>query len=203
VRPTSCARCGGPLPPAALTGRPRTTCSETCRKAVYRRRTTELAQQARSAVAAKAAKKAAGHRDAWWTPENLREPVRAEHGPLGLDAAACAESTLVPANWLGPTHDDPSRRDALAFDDWADLAPDKMTVYLNPPYTPAPLIAAFLATAARTAKAGVPVVALVRRRPVGGTRKSSDIRRTSSTSRDACATGVRTTPAAPLCGGPR
>jgi hypothetical protein len=32
-RPTSCAYCGGPLPPPALTGRPRTFCSAQCRAA--------------------------------------------------------------------------------------------------------------------------------------------------------------------------
>lgn len=31
---TSCLACGGPLPP----GRPRTTCSDACRQAVWRRR---------------------------------------------------------------------------------------------------------------------------------------------------------------------
>jgi hypothetical protein len=32
-RPTTCAYCGGPLPPPALTGRPRTFCSAQCRRA--------------------------------------------------------------------------------------------------------------------------------------------------------------------------
>jgi hypothetical protein len=32
-RPTICAYCGGPLPPPALTGRPRTFCSAQCRRA--------------------------------------------------------------------------------------------------------------------------------------------------------------------------
>jgi hypothetical protein len=32
-RPTSCAYCGGPLPPPAVTGRPRTFCSAQCRAA--------------------------------------------------------------------------------------------------------------------------------------------------------------------------
>jgi len=32
-RPTSCAYCGGPLPPPALTGRPRSFCSAQCRRA--------------------------------------------------------------------------------------------------------------------------------------------------------------------------
>jgi hypothetical protein len=32
-RPTSCVYCGGPLPPPALTGRPRSFCSAQCRQA--------------------------------------------------------------------------------------------------------------------------------------------------------------------------
>jgi hypothetical protein len=32
-RPTTCAYCGGPLPPPAVTGRPRTFCSAQCRRA--------------------------------------------------------------------------------------------------------------------------------------------------------------------------
>jgi hypothetical protein len=32
-RPTSCVHCGGPLPPQALTGRPRGFCSAQCRQA--------------------------------------------------------------------------------------------------------------------------------------------------------------------------
>jgi hypothetical protein len=32
-RPTSCVYCGGPLPPPALTGRPRSFCSAQCREA--------------------------------------------------------------------------------------------------------------------------------------------------------------------------
>jgi hypothetical protein len=34
--PGICAHCGGPLPEAALTGRPRLTCSDACRKALNR-----------------------------------------------------------------------------------------------------------------------------------------------------------------------
>jgi hypothetical protein len=32
-RSTECAYCGGPLPPPALTGRPRSFCSAECRRA--------------------------------------------------------------------------------------------------------------------------------------------------------------------------
>ncbi len=33
MRPTSCVYCGGPLPPPAVTGRPRSFCSAQCREA--------------------------------------------------------------------------------------------------------------------------------------------------------------------------
>lgn len=117
------------------------------------------ALEAREAVAA-AERRAP--RSEWWTPDDVRARARAAvELPFGLDAAACAESTLVDENWLGPTHVDPRRRDALAFEHWAELTPPGTTVWLNPPYAPPKLIAAFLATAARTAKVGVPVMALV------------------------------------------
>ena len=77
-----------------------------------------------------------------------------------LDAAACQESTLAPA-WLGPTHDEPRRRDALAFADWAEVAPTPGWVWLNPPYNPTALMGRFLERACATAKAGFPVMALV------------------------------------------
>jgi hypothetical protein len=37
-RPTSCEYCGGPMPPPALTGRPRSFCSAACRSAAERYR---------------------------------------------------------------------------------------------------------------------------------------------------------------------
>lgn len=79
--------------------------------------------------------------------------------PVTLDAAACSVSALVPS-YLGPDHPDPARKDALAFDDWAELAGDGV-VYLNPPYLPAVLLGRFLARAAATGRAGSPVVGLV------------------------------------------
>lgn len=84
-----------------------------------------------------------------------------ERVTLGLDAAACADSTLVEGNWLGPTHDDPDRRDALAFDDWAELTPQGTAAWLNPPYTPVVALRAFLERAVATAAAGREVWALV------------------------------------------
>jgi hypothetical protein len=80
---------------------------------------------------------------------------------LGMDAAACAESTLVPGNWLGTTHEDVSRRGALAFDDWAELTPVGTAVLANPPYTPVGTLRAFLKRAVATATAGREVWALV------------------------------------------
>lgn len=99
-------------------------------------------------------------RNEWWTPEAVRLSVTSRT-KLGLDAAASAESTLVTDNWLGPTHEDPDRRDALKFDHWADLAPPGTTVWLNPPYTPAAMMQAFLERAVATAAAGREVWALV------------------------------------------
>lgn len=84
-----------------------------------------------------------------------------ERVALGLDAAACADSTLVAGNWLGPTHDDPDLRDALAFDDWAALTPAGTAVWVNPPYTPVATLRAFLDRAVATAAAGRDVWALV------------------------------------------
>lgn len=80
---------------------------------------------------------------------------------IGLDAAACATSTLVPGNWLGPTHDDPARRDALNGPSWATLTPPGTSVWLNPPYTPVGVLRAFLERAAQTRDHGTPVLALI------------------------------------------
>jgi len=100
-----------------------------------------------------------GIRNEWWTPLNIRERVLAEFN-IGLDAAACADSALVP-NWLGPSHTDPERRDATAMTSWAALTPAGSVVWNNAPYAPAGLIEAFLHTSAATAADGVAVVALV------------------------------------------
>lgn len=82
-----------------------------------------------------------------------------ERWPIVLDAAACSLSALVPS-YLGPDHPDPERRDALAYNDWSDLATDG-AVFLNPPYLPAALLGQFLARAAETGRTGTPVVGLV------------------------------------------
>lgn len=140
----SCVRCRTPLPEPAGTGRPRRYCSTACRKAAYRRRVSKPGRAARAD---------------WWTPAALAERMRSEHH-LGLDAAACERSTLVADNWLGPTHPESLRRDALAYDEWAELTPYGTTVWVNPPYAPQ-VLAQFLTRAAATADAGTPVVALV------------------------------------------
>lgn len=44
---------------------------------------------------------------------------------------------------------------------WAALTPPGRVVWLNGPYTPAPVLRAFLTKAAQTAAEGTPVVALV------------------------------------------
>lgn len=138
---TRCGRCGGALPPAAVTGRPRRYCSSACRQSAYSRR------QRRSL------------RHEWWTPEPLRQLVTATIDPV-LDAAACERSTLA-ADWLGPRNHEPQRRDALSFRDWADACPEPGWIWLNPPYNPTSLMQKFLATAQATARRGIPVLALV------------------------------------------
>lgn len=143
-RAQTCARCRTSLPEPAATGRPRRYCSTACRKAAYRRRASKPLRAARAD---------------WWTPPEVADHIRIEHH-LGLDAAACERSTLVADNWLGPNHHDPTRRDALAHDHWADLTPKGATVWVNPPYAP-PVLTKFLTRAAATAAAGTPVVALV------------------------------------------
>lgn len=65
------------------------------------------------------------------------------------------------AAYLGPDHPDPVRRDALAFDHWADLCPEGRAVWLNPPYLPARVLTEFLARAVNTSQAGRSVVALI------------------------------------------
>lgn len=131
------------LPEGAGRGRPAVYCSQACRQSAYAKR------------------KAKAYRSDWWTPEFLRERLRTEWN-LGLDAAAGQVNTVVPDNWLGLDHPDPTRRDALAFDHWADLVEPGRSVYLNPPYTPMRVLRPFLERAMVTAEKGVPVVCLVK-----------------------------------------
>lgn len=137
-----CAHCGGHLPPPAATGRPRRFCSATCRQGAYERRLVRRSP-----------------RHEWWTPPRLRALVQDIVKPA-LDGAACPDSTLA-AEWLGPRHSDPSRRDALAFQHWADLSPRRGWVWLNPPYNPVAVMRRFLESARTTAQRGTPVLALV------------------------------------------
>ena len=104
-------------------------------------------------------------RAAWWTPREVREAAHAEWD-LVLDAAACEQSTLVPGSWLGPSHPDHERRDALAFEHWLDLAEPGAghkppAVWVNPPFYPPNILRAFLQRAAATRDAGLTVVALI------------------------------------------
>lgn len=137
-----CVSCGSPLRHAP-TGRPRRFCSQACRQRDYARR--------RSTVT-----RSRNWRDNWHTPEQLRLRVLSEH-PISLDAAACADSALVP-NYLGPDHEQVSRRDALQCD-WASLAGGGV-IWLNPPYS-APLLQTFLATAIATVEQGTTVLSLL------------------------------------------
>lgn len=138
----TCQECSAPLTQPE-TGRPRKYCSDLCRWRAWRRRDKRQPK---------------GRPSRWHTPTEIREQVLARW-PVTLDAAAEADSALVP-DYLGPDHPDPVRRDALAFDDWIAFAGEG-TVYLNPPYTPAPLLRNFLTRAAATAEGGVRVVGLV------------------------------------------
>ncbi|QWC83708.1 phage N-6-adenine-methyltransferase [Nocardioidaceae bacterium] len=106
-------------------------------------------------------------RNEWWTPAELRARVLAEHR-IVLDAAACAQSKLVD-EYLGPDHQLPGRRDALAFDHWHDLVDHALgdcegapaVVWLNAPYLPSKTLYEFLGRAVATAAAGTTVLALV------------------------------------------
>lgn len=69
--------------------------------------------------------------ETWRTPKNFFEELNDEFS-FGLDAAALQCSTLVLDNWLGPDHEDPTRRDCLTVD-WSELT-DK-SVFMNPPYS--------------------------------------------------------------------
>ena len=68
--------------------------------------------------------------DTWTTPRDYYNKVNAEFN-FTLDAAALADSTLVPDNWYGPDHPDQSRRDAFTRD-WAKDSAG--AIWLNPPY---------------------------------------------------------------------
>lgn len=69
--------------------------------------------------------------ETWRTPRKFFDELNQEFD-FGLDAAALQCSTLVPNNWLGPDHDDVTRRDCLTVD-WCELT--SKTVFLNPPYS--------------------------------------------------------------------
>lgn len=96
--------------------------------------------------------------DQFWTPEPLRSRVIDSY-PLSIDVAACAQSTLVPDNWLGPTHASVDRREALSPSvDWAALAGDGWC-WMNCPYDRR--LAKFVEKACQTAAASTGVVALL------------------------------------------
>ena len=95
--------------------------------------------------------------DLWNTPRDLLESLRAELGGFHLDVAALATTTVATA-YLGPDHPDPRRRDALAFQHWADLVPPGSQTFCNPPYS---LLPEFTRVAAATAERGITTVALL------------------------------------------
>ena len=94
--------------------------------------------------------------DSWTTPRSTYDVLNREFH-FALDAAALQASTLVPENWYGPDHPEPSRQDALTRS-WLDDC-NGGTVWLNPPYGRA--IKSFMAKANEESQGGVRVVALV------------------------------------------
>lgn len=139
-----CGACKTPLvqPP---TGRPRVYCSVACRQNAWKR---SRSQRSHTGV----------DRSQWWTPPEVAQRVL--QLDITLDVAALRESALVPS-YLGPDHEDPARRDALAGDvDWAELAgPGRC--FMNPPFD-VPRLSRFLAKAVTTSsEGGVDVIGLV------------------------------------------
>jgi len=94
--------------------------------------------------------------DTWTTPRSTYDELDREFR-FTLDAAALQGSTLVPENWYGPDHPEPSRRDALLTNWTADS--NGGAVWLNPPYGRA--IKSFMAKANEESQGGVRVVCLV------------------------------------------
>lgn len=136
----SCVRCRAPIA-RARTGRPRRYCSDSCRTIAYRHRQKRSARDARND---------------WWTPSDLRARILSEY-VVTLDAAASEASALV-LQWLGPTHPDEARRDALSVE-WGPLAGDGV-VWCNPPYGRG-LLSQFMVKIREEAEQGVQIIALV------------------------------------------
>lgn len=94
----------------------------------------------------------------WNTPPDLLASLREEFGEFALDVAALS-SSAVAAEYLGPDHSDPRRRDALAFPHWADMVAPGSFIFQNPPY--GALLSDLTRLAAETAAKGVTTVALL------------------------------------------
>ena len=98
----------------------------------------------------------------WTTPPELIAAVTAEFGPITLDCAA-QEGDQVAPEWLGPDHLDPARRDALAFEHWADVTRSETGHachgFLNPPFSMASQ--GFVERAIATAAAGMPMTVIL------------------------------------------
>ena len=93
--------------------------------------------------------------DTWTTPRDYYDRINVEFN-FTLDAAALADSTLVPDNWYGPDHPDRSRRDAFTRD-WARDSAG--AIWLNPPY--GRVIKSWVCKANAVASGGGTVVCLV------------------------------------------
>ena len=94
--------------------------------------------------------------DTWTTPRYFFDNLNKEFN-FGLDAAALSTSTLVPGNWYGPDHPDPTKRDAFKCL-WTGDAKG-LPIWLNPPY--GRVIGEWMAKANREVGLGSTVVCLV------------------------------------------
>jgi len=94
--------------------------------------------------------------ETWTTPRGFFDKLNDEFH-FGLDAAALASSTLVPDNWYGPDHLDPTRRNAFKCL-WTGDAKG-LPIWLNPPY--GRVIGEWMAKANREVGLGSTVVCLV------------------------------------------
>ena len=130
----------------------------------------------------------------WSTPADLFTRLDRRHH-FTLDAAATTANAKV-ANWLGPDHPDPSRRDALVRA-W-DVDSGGGAVWVNPPYGPtigARLVKAATARPLNTVEAGESVTRFARSRwtPRSPVSRGSTAVRATSVGRGACEGGCAST----------
>jgi phage N-6-adenine-methyltransferase len=86
-------------------------------------------------------------RNDWNTPRALFDVCDREVGMFDIDAAATNNNKVI-GPYIGPDHDDPQYRDALAID-WNERMDVIANVWLNPPYS---LIKPFMAKCVEQSK---------------------------------------------------